>query len=520
MTNDKQLEQFSNLANDVENLLDKIERKTGFQNILKKIHSFIPKSIDNNLSNINLNDGYKLSDYRISRYHDFWEIIRFVKDNIEVIKEYENDDEDKRQERNIKQKEFSQFIFPKDKVVKRTQHYGLKTWVEEETEEDPNWIYSCYGTYTKYLSKKSHWYYPICLNLALSNSNLDFETHNGYVLLYIAVNNELKSLTAVLDILGIGKSENQIYPTTTPELRDSTNNSTINTNHSSMNYKQVVLNAYTEHREQKTSYQSYFKREAQIAKRDYFVEFSDYFDGCQNVLESYKNEIIRKYKKRLTEDDWVVSSVKSGSGINFDGEIVTDLMDERIQDSLRRIADDKEYVQNKGYTNNLDYECNLTETGEITNSVWEYSNVRGLYWQDIVQIEQGVNQAKDELSVQDQKNIIDTKNTKFKPAEFSIDVDTLSLYFKSTFLGIGEYNLNHFETLMSDIETLRKPVEFAEVALMIHESKFVNNRMPVHFSDWYPIFCNCVGCEQKKYQPKDLRPARESIQKLFSYLLL
>lgn len=211
----------------------------------------------------------------------------------------------------------------------------------------------------------------------------------------------LKQYRCITDVdFYIGSLElSQKYIDELPRLEsgNSTNNNAINTNHSSMNYKQIVLNAYTEHREQKTSYQSYFKREAQIAKRDYFVEFSDYFDGCQNVLESYKNEIIRKYKKRLTEDDWVVSSVKSGSGINFDGEIVTDLMDERIQDSLRRIADDKEYVQNKGYINSLDYECNLTETGEITNSVWDHSNVRGLYWQDIIKIEQGVNDAKEEL---------------------------------------------------------------------------------------------------------------------------
>ena len=215
----------------------------------------------------------------------------------------------------------------------------------------------------------------------------------------------LKQYRCITDVdFYIGSLElSQKYIDELPRLEsgNSTNKNAINTNHSSMNYKQIVLNAYTEHREQKTSYQSYFKREAQIAKRDNFVEFSDYFDGCQNVLESYKNEIIRKYKKRLTEDDWVVSSVKSGSGINFDGEIVTDLMDERIQDSLRRIADDKEFVQNRGYMNNYDYPCYLNETGEITNDIWERSNDRKFFWQDIVQIEQGVNYAREELELND-----------------------------------------------------------------------------------------------------------------------
>jgi len=411
MNNDKQLEELSNLANNVEKLLDKIERKTGFQNILKKIHSFIPETIDTNLPNINQNDDYRLSDFRISRYNNFWDIIRFVNNNIDAINEYENDNEDKKQERNIKQKEINQFIFPKDKVVKITRHYGEKTWFEEETEEDPNWIYSYYGTYTKYLSKKSHWYYPICLNLALSKSNLDFEVHNGYVLLYIAVNNELKSLIAVLDILGIGKSENQVFQKTIPEPGNSTNNNAININHSSMNYKQIVLNAYTENREQKTSYQSYFKREAQIANRDDFVEFTDYFDGCQNVLESYKKEIIQQYNKRLTENDWIVSSIKSGNGIKFGDEIVTDQSDKRIQDRLKYITEDKEFIQNSGYINNYDYACYLKETGEITNDIWERSNDRKLSWQVIIQIEQGVFQAKEELLI---KNANITQTTPFQ----------------------------------------------------------------------------------------------------------
>jgi hypothetical protein len=119
---------------------------------------------------------------------------------------------------------------------------------------------------------------------------------------------------------------------------------------------------------------------------------------------------------------------------------------------------------------------------------------------------------------QKSKHIKNDLNKQF--AEREIKVLEFESYFKSSFRGIGENNLNHFEPLIDDIVTLRKPIEFAEVALMIHESNFVSNRMPVHFSDWYPIFCNCIGCEQKKYQPKDLRPARESIQKLFSYLLL
>ena len=219
----------------------------------------------------------------------------------------------------------------------------------------------------------------------------------------------LKQYRCITDVdFYIGSLElSQKYIDELPRLEsgNSTNKNATNTNHSSMNYKQIVLNAYTEHREQKTSYQSYFKREAQIAKRDYFVEFSDYFDGCQYVLMSYKKEITNQYNNRLTEYDWVVTSVKSGQGMKIENEVVTDESDKRIQDHLEYIAKDKEFVQNRGYTNNYDYPCYLNETGEITNDIWERSNDRKIFWQDIVQIEQGVIQAKEELLVHNSANL-------------------------------------------------------------------------------------------------------------------
>lgn len=223
----------------------------------------------------------------------------------------------------------------------------------------------------------------------------------------------------------IGTRElSQKYIDALPRLEPrQSNNNTINTNHNSMNYKLIVLNAYTEHRKQNTPYQSYFKREARIAERDHFVEFLDYFSGCQHVLESYKNEIIRQYDSRLTENDWVVSSVKSGNGMKFGDEHVTDESDERIQDSLYRIAEDVRYVKSAGYINTVDYVCCLTDMGEISTDIWERNFEQKLYWQDIIQIEQGFNSAKDELSVQDQKNIIETKNTKIELTEYNTNVN-------------------------------------------------------------------------------------------------
>ena len=104
--------------------------------------------------------------------------------------------------------------------------------------------------------------------------------------------------------------------------------------------------------------------------------------------------------------------------------------------------------------------------------------------------------------------------------EREINAFELEKYFNASFRGIGEYNINHFEKMIEDLKQSRTAKEFAEIALLIHESKHMNSRRPPHFSKWHLIFCECVGCEHVKYDPKDLRPIRKNVQSLFSYLLI
>ena len=119
---------------------------------------------------------------------------------------------------------------------------------------------------------------------------------------------------------------------------------------------------------------------------------------------------------------------------------------------------------------------------------------------------------------QKSKHVKDDLNKQF--AEREIKVLEFEQYFKPSFRGIGEYNINHFVSLIEDLKQNRSAKEFAEIALLIHESKHMNSRKPVYFTEWYQVFCECVGCEQKKYDPKDLRPIRESVKNLFGYLLI
>ena len=98
-----------------------------------------------------------------------------------------------------------------------------------------------------------------------------------------------------------------------------------------------------------------------------------------------------------------------------------------------------------------------------------------------------------------------------------INSDELKSYFKPTFKGMGNGNINYFDVLIEELKNNRSNKEFAQIACIIHKSDKTNDRKPKQFSKWYKIFCECVGCDVKKYCPKDLKPSN-NIQKLFNYI--
>ena len=97
------------------------------------------------------------------------------------------------------------------------------------------------------------------------------------------------------------------------------------------------------------------------------------------------------------------------------------------------------------------------------------------------------------------------------PPQRTIDNEKLKTYFKPDF--------SYFSLLLSDLEKEQVPKRFAEIALMIYESRTaLNRRKPPTFEAWYKIFCECVGCEKKTYQANKLRNPPPSIKSIFSYL--
>jgi hypothetical protein len=271
-----------------------------------------------------------------------------------------------------------------------------------------------------------------------------------------------------------------------------------------MNYKKLIIDGHTGR--QTTPLVSYFKQQAQIAKRDNYVEFIDFFNACKTVVAGYRHEIEAQYRKRLTENDWVLkvyyAALDRGETNTQNGE--------PIQNHIDYIENDKKFVENRGYANN-DFVCRTTEAGDIVEDVCVIKC--RLYYSDIADLEQAITQAEQELT-----NANTNKSNRRKPQR-TIDAEKLNPYFKSTFKGMGNNNLNYFNWLIDHLKTERTPKAFAQIALMIYESKTaLNNTKPNTFKGWYSVFCECVGCEQKTYQPKDLRTPSDTIKSTFNYL--
>lgn len=277
-----------------------------------------------------------------------------------------------------------------------------------------------------------------------------------------------------------------------------------------MNCKLIIAKAIDEYKNQKTTYLSYFKREAKIADRDDFIEFADFFNGCKSAIYDYKKNIENQYYKRFTENDLVLSAYKK---LLNDGQTV-DQNGKPIQEHIDYIENEKKFIKERGYENNYDYYCLLSEYGELAESIYEM-NYR-LNYSDIQNLEQIVIQAELELTVKTQNK--SEVQSKIIPQKRNINVDNLKLYFVSNFKGMGNGPINYFDMLIDELRTDRTAKEFAQIALLIFESDKLNNRKPNCFSKWLRIFYSDIDVLYVNYKPSKLKNENKKIRKLFSYL--
>ena len=112
-----------------------------------------------------------------------------------------------------------------------------------------------------------------------------------------------------------------------------------------------------------------------------------------------------------------------------------------------------------------------------------------------------------------------TDSTASTNKKIGLNEEEFKSYFKAQFKGMGNGNINHYSTLISEIgNTDFHKKEHGQIALMIYESGFLNDRKPKTFTKWYDIFCDFVGIERRTYEKNKLTNPSERIKKLFSYL--
>jgi hypothetical protein len=159
---------------------------------------------------------------------------------------------------------------------------------------------------------------------------------------------------------------------------------------------------------------AFFKSEAQKAKRDEFTEFDIFFLNLKNEIEQGKKDIEMQYFNDLHRDDWVITSVENGSGMNIGGEYIADKNDPRIQESLQQIREQQKHTKENGYKNNNWYKFKISYNEKdncySTKSDWFAKSIDFTYknleeWKNIIE------QAEQELvpAVAQEETITNTK---------------------------------------------------------------------------------------------------------------
>jgi hypothetical protein len=304
-----------------------------------------------------------------------------------------------------------------------------------------------------------------------------------------------------------------------------------------MDYKKLIIDGYDG--QQTTPLVSYFKQQAQKAKRDEFVEYADFFYGCKVVVSDWKRRItiwcdirtkdidsrINYWKNFIADDDQWENRVISLGGTVFDYNRQRH-QKEKLENPEQKIQEYEQAKEQCRYElhsvqiNTDDYSYHQEERRSVLDDTPERPYIT-LEYNTLVAIENALLQAEQEIPKPEVAEQPETKANKEKTGEQQriIDIDKLNPYFISTFKGMGNGIINHFDTMMEELKTNRTAKEFAQIAYLIYQSKQMNNRKPNTFADWYKIFCKNIGIEQVKgYKPNNLKNPSDAIKKLFNYL--
>lgn len=200
-----EIDKITELANRILKNSDISQKRNGLVNLAKKLQSDIPDVISACTDLINENSTLRYGYYNqeiksmFGTYNIHRRCINLLIYNLDAVREYENDTEEKRAERKQKLDEYlgvvSIKLKPKEVIYSPT---GI-TVIERD---NPDLIYCERGSYRKYSGLCNTFEYRLCRTIQVSSSG-DLKTLYQKVSLYIALKNELMQVEEEMKLLGI-----------------------------------------------------------------------------------------------------------------------------------------------------------------------------------------------------------------------------------------------------------------------------------------------------------------------------
>lgn len=188
-----------------------------------------------------------------------------------------------------------------------------------------------------------------------------------------------------------------------------------------MDYKRKIAKAIKEFNTQKTSYSTFFKREAKNAHEVEYEEYDDFFISCNYIISLYKKEIKGQFDKALNE----FSNINNEFEEEIKKGFFFDAYGNSIQELLKQNEEERESILNEGYQDNFQYVCCIrSDNGEIVensftgcliptskiNRKFKY-DIFKLTYSDIEAIEKCLDECKNKLCKVKETDIILLLNT-------------------------------------------------------------------------------------------------------------
>ena len=204
---------------------------------------------------------------------------------------------------------------------------------------------------------------------------------------------------------------------------------------------------------------AHFKREAQKAKEQYY-DFPEFFANLKTEIMVGKENIKTQYCLDYESHGITLHNIYCGYGMMFNGTLVTDQSDERIQQFFADVKEHRKNLEETGYKNNDNYKYRLIAKNNIhecTNS----SDIISLSYGGIILFEQAILQAEQEL-------IPATNNNKAESPQITIPTKILQalenerLITQNPLQWVGAKNLcayfvdNYFRAITNKWETGKK----------------------------------------------------------------